>query len=121
MTTFANRPHTIPLRMSWWTEAQTLNDQPLEMRYTGLDRTAKYRLRVVYGGDPTAVPLRIMADGRYEVQAPTPKNINYQPVEVDVPHEATSDGDLTLAWTKPAGMGGNGRGVQIAEVWLVRQ
>jgi hypothetical protein len=121
MTTFANRRHTTPLRMSWWTEAQTLNDHPLEMRYTGLDRSARYRLRVIYGGDPAPVPLRIMADAKYEVQPPTPKNIDYRPVEVDIPHDATADGEVTLTWTKPAGMGGNGRGVQIAEVWLVRQ
>ena len=50
MTTFANRRYTTPLRMSWWTEAQTMNDYPLQLRYTGLDRAAKYRLRVIYGG-----------------------------------------------------------------------
>jgi hypothetical protein len=121
MTTFANRRHTMPLRMSWWTEAQTMNDHPLEMRYTGLDRTGKYRLRVIYGGDPAPVPLRIMADGRDEVQPPTPKNFDYKPVELDIPPAATSDGEVTLTWTKPAGLGGNGRGVPIAEVWLVRQ
>jgi hypothetical protein len=121
MTTFANRPHTMPLRMSWWTEAQTLNDHPLQMRYTGLDRTAKYRLRVIYGGDGIAVPLRIMADGAFEVQRPTPKNVDYTPVEIDIPHQATADGEVTLSWTKPAGTGGNGRGVQIAEVWLIRK
>jgi hypothetical protein len=38
------------LRMSWVTYAETLHDTPLRMRYTGLDKSARYRVRVTYAG-----------------------------------------------------------------------
>ena len=50
-----------------------------------------------------------------------PKPTDFQPVEFDIPKEATAGGELKLTWTKPAGLGGNGRGVQVAEVWLIRK
>ena len=121
MTTFANRRPGSPLRVSWWTEAQTLNDQPMEMLYRDLDRTAQYRARVIYGGDPAPVPIRIMANGKFEVMPPTPKDLEFRPVEFDIPKEATAGGELRLTFTKPAGLGGNGRGVQVSEIWLIRK
>ena len=36
------------------------------------------------------------------------------------PPPATADGTLTLRWTREPGRGGNGRGCQVAEVWLIR-
>ena len=42
-------------------------------------------------------------------------------LEYDVPRTATSKGELTLRWSREPGMGGNGRGCQVAEVWLLRQ
>ncbi len=121
MTTFANRPPFTPLRMSWWTEAQSLNDQPLEMLYRDLDRSARYRVRIVYGGDNIPVPVRLVANGKVEIHPMTPKPLDYKPVEFDIPAEATAGGELKLTWSKPAGLGGNGRGVQVAEVWLIRK
>ena len=43
-----------------------------------------------------------------------------KPLEFDIPAEATRDGALTLEWTRPPGLGGNGRGCQVSEVWLIR-
>jgi hypothetical protein len=40
-------------------------------------------------------------------------------MEFDVPREATSGGDLRLRWYGELGLGGNGRGCQVAEVWLM--
>jgi hypothetical protein len=37
-------------RTSWYTDAESLFDEPLKMRYTDLDPSAHYKLRVVYGG-----------------------------------------------------------------------
>jgi hypothetical protein len=51
----------------------------------------------------------------------TPKPDDFRPLEFDIPREATASGDLRLTWTKPQGMGGNGRGVQVCEVWLMRK
>jgi hypothetical protein len=44
-----------------------------------------------------------------------------QPLEFDLPTEATANGELTLTWTREPGLGGNGRGCQVAEVWLIRR
>jgi hypothetical protein len=38
-----------------------------------------------------------------------------------VPREATRSGTLTLTWRNTPGLGRFGKGVQIGEVWLVRQ
>jgi hypothetical protein len=121
MTSFSARPPFSPLRMSWWTEAQTLNDQPMEMQYRGLDRTAQYRVRIVYSGDSTPVSVRLAANERFEIHPMKPKPVDFGPVEFDIPKEATAGGELKLTWTKPLGMGGNGRGVQVAEIWLIRE
>jgi hypothetical protein len=62
-----------------------------------------------------------MANDKIEVMPPTPKNLEFRPVELDIPKTATASGELRLTFTKPAGLGGNGRGVQISEMWLIRQ
>jgi hypothetical protein len=121
MTSFTSRPPFTPLRTSWWTEAQTLNDEPMEMQYRDLDRTAQYLVRIVYSGDNTPVPVRLSANDKFEIHPMQPKPTDFQPVEFDIPREATAGGELKLRWTKPAGLGGNGRGVQVAEVWLIRK
>jgi hypothetical protein len=107
-------------RVSWFTDAETLGDTPLKLRYTELDRTAQYKLRVVYGGT-VRTKLRLVANGKTEIHPFRDKPQPIAPVEFDIPHEATADGELTLEWTKPAGGGGNGRGVQVSEVWLIRK
>ena len=43
------------------------------------------------------------------------------PVEFDIPREATRNGELDLSWYREAGLGGNGRGCQVSEVWLIRK
>jgi hypothetical protein len=40
------------------------------------------------------------------------------PQEFAIPKAATSEGALKLSWTREAGLGGNGTGCQVAEVWL---
>jgi hypothetical protein len=48
------------------------------------------------------------------------KDLEVRPLEFSIPVEATRDGELRLSWTRPPGVGGTGRGVQVAEVWLIR-
>jgi hypothetical protein len=48
------------------------------------------------------------------------KAVPYRPVEFDLPPETTGSGTLDLAWTRLPGQGGNGRGCQVAEVWLIK-
>ena len=108
-------------RVSWFTDAETLGDTPLRMRYSDLDRTAHYGVRVVYGGDAPKTQVRLIANGRFEIHPFREKPAPVAPVEFDVPQEATASRELTLEWTKPSGGGGNGRGVQVSEVWLIRR
>lgn len=105
--------------MAWCRDAQSLYDAPLTMQYEGLDRSARYRVRVVYGGDNFRVRVRLEADGG-EVHPLIAKPNPPRAVEFDVPAGATADGALTLRWTREPGLGGNGRGCQVAEVWLIR-
>ncbi|MBL8221927.1 MAG: hypothetical protein JNL62_22005, partial [Bryobacterales bacterium] len=65
--------------------------------------------------------IRLIADGQHEVHPLRPKDRPVRPVEFDIPRQATADGKLTLTWERKAGLGGNGRGVQISEVWLIRK
>jgi hypothetical protein len=120
LTGFGYRPDW---RMSWITHAESFWETPLQMRYDGLDRTAQYRVRIVYAGDIFGPDMlvRLVADGKYEVHPPIRKELPLKPVEFDVPLEASRDGELTLTFSARPGIGGAGRGNQIAEVWLMRQ
>ena len=120
MTGFGYRPDW---RLSWMTHAESFWDTPLQMRYTSLDPSAQYRLRIVYAGDQFSMNtlIRLVANDEYEIHPPTRKESPVKPVEYDVPIEATRDGVLTLTFSAPTGMGSAGRGNQIAEVWLMRK
>jgi hypothetical protein len=120
MTGFGAKTPQEGWRVSWYTDAETLGETPLRMQYKGLDKTAQYRVRVVYGGD-TKVPIRLTANGRLEIHPFRGRPNPPEPLEFDIPAEATQAGELVLEWTRPPGLGGNGRGVQVAEVWLIRK
>jgi hypothetical protein len=108
-------------RKSFWTHAASLNDEPLKMRYTDLDPAAQYKIRVVYGGDSPRQKIRLVANGAIEIHPFIAKPVPYRPIEFDIPREATRSGVLNLAWTREPGQGGNGRGCQVSEVWLIRK
>jgi hypothetical protein len=99
-------------RKSWWDQALALYDTPLEMRYTGLDPEARYKVRVVYGGGP----IRLDAKGK-EVHPLL--NKPYERLEFDLPAGPTDGGVLSLRWQGQPGRG-PGRGCQVAEVWLLK-
>ncbi len=84
-------------------------------------RDAQYRIRVVYSGDARRVRIRLMANDKHEIHPLMLRPWPPQPLEFDIPHEATAKGDLHLAWTREQGLGGNGRGCQVSEVWLLRK
>jgi hypothetical protein len=114
---FGYRP---ALRNSWWTHAESLVDAPLRMHYGDLDRAAQYKIRVVYGGDSASVKVRLTANG-IEVHPMMTKPAPVRPIEFDIPKQATEKGELDLSWSRDAGLGGNGRGCQVSEVWLIRK
>jgi glycosyl hydrolase family 20 len=108
-------------RTSWRTDAETLYETPLRMHYDGLDRAAQYKVRVVYAGDSLRVKIRLVANGSIEIHPLMEKPNPIAPVEFDIPQQATEKGTLDLEWSREAGAGGNGRGCQVAEVWLIRK
>lgn len=116
---FGSRTPDRGWRLSWVTHAETLDDTPLEMAYHDLDRKAHYKIRVVYAGETPRVPIRLVANGRFEIHPFLPKSPEPKRLEFSIPAAATEDGELRLQWTRPTGLGGNGRGVQVAEVWLM--
>jgi hypothetical protein len=115
---FGGRPNQ---RSSWWTHAESLGDAPLQVHYDDLDPHAQYKVRVVYAGDSPRVKIRLVANDGIEVHPLIAKPAPLRPVEFDIPKQATEKGSLTLSWYREPGLGGNGRGCQVAEIWLIRR
>jgi hypothetical protein len=110
---------TAPIAWKRW--AESLYDAPLKMEYRDLDSGAQYRIRIVYSGDGRRVRIRLVANENHEVHPLMERAWPPQPVEFDLPHEVTAGGRLNLAWTREQRLGGNGRGCQVSEVWLMRK
>lgn len=106
-------------RTSWYANGEIMQDRPLRMRYTDLDPAAHYKVKISYGGDARRIAVRLTANG-VEVHPYREKGATPEPVEFDLPPQATSTGTLTLEWTRTPGLGGNGRGTQVSEVWLIK-
>jgi hypothetical protein len=104
---------------AWITFAMSMYDAPLTMRYTGLDRQAQYLVRVTYAKDRQG-EIRLEAEGK-ELHPLMAKPEPAEPREFDIPQSLTADGELTLNWFREAGRGGNGRGCQVREVWLIKK
>ncbi len=105
---------------AWWHHSESLQDSPLQLRYTGLDPAARYRVRVVYGGETPSQKIRLLA-GDIDVHPLLSKPSPIRPLEFDIAPEATAGGELSLSWRRAPGLGGNGRGCQVSEVWLLRR
>ena len=116
-----------PVRVGWQRWAQTYADEPLTLRYTGLDPTARYSVEIVYayqgwGDRPVS---RLYAKGiaggpsallHDYIAAPVPA----RPLAFAVPHKVTASGSMSIECSQPEGsaQGNSGRGCLIAEVWL---
>ena len=118
--------------MAWKCWAGSLYDAPLTMQYRNLDRRTQYRVRVVYMG--RRFKIRLMANDTVQVHpyigGISPEELHLlrtgklheqlpAPQEFSIPPEATANGELKLSWTREPGLGGNGTGCNVAEVWLV--
>ncbi len=107
-------------RRSWCRHAGTLFGRPLRLHYDQLDPEASYKVRIVYTGDMFQVRMRLVADGSIEIHPYRLKPRDLTPMEFDVPRETTRDGELDLEFHADL-IRGNGRGCQVAEVWLIRK
>ena len=106
---------------SWWDHAEALYDAPLELAYHQLDPQAQYKIRVVYAGDSVRPKIRLTANDKIEIHPLLARPVPFQPLEFDIPRPATAGGELRLKWYREAGLGDAGRGLQVAEVWLMKK
>lgn len=104
--------------IAWCRYAQTTLDQPLIMKYNNLNSKRKYKVKVTYAGDNFKVKIQMLADGRM-IHGPIMKPNPHRTLEFMIPEDLTGDGSLELHFQREPGLGGNGRGCQVAEVWLV--
>ena len=81
-------------------------------------RTPATQGRLLFPGMAALAPL--WAAGQW-VHGTIGKPTSPAVLELDVPSSSTADGELILSWRQPPGGGGNGRGAQVAEVWLTRK
>lgn len=100
-------------RLAWQCQAQTLFEAPLRMRYKNLDPTAQYTLRVNYHGRFHAT-MKLVANQKYVIHEAVKTVDPPRPLEFSIPHAATQTGELELTWYRL-----EGRGCQVAEVWLM--
>jgi hypothetical protein len=118
-TGFGSRRNT-PWRVSWYRHAEALYGNSIQLRYTALDPSARYKVRFTQSGDGTPRATRLVANGKFEIHPMRKKELEVKPVEFDIPAEATAGGSLTLEWQPNPEESGNGRFVQVSEVWLIR-
>lgn len=105
-------------KISQLTYAETLYEVPLTLRYDGLNSEVRYRVRATYAGEDYTLPLTLVANG-ITLHSARLRKSNPEIVEFEVPEEAIRNGVLELQWQRPSGLGGSGRGCQVAEVWLI--
>jgi len=100
--------------MAWKNQVCTIYETPLRLSYDNLDPDAAYSIKVAYMGRRGKM-VRLHADDVYMIHDLI--ETRKPPIrEFSIPREATSDGRLELIWTCGEGQ----RGVQIAEIWLIR-
>src|ERR1035437_4852069 len=118
-TGFGSRRNT-PWRVSWYRHAEALYGNSIQLRYAGLDPSARYKVRFTEAGDSSPRATRLVANGKFEIHPMRKKEREVKPVEFDIPAEATPGGSLLLEWQANPEESGNGRFVQVSEVWLIR-
>jgi hypothetical protein len=118
-TGFGGRRNT-PWRVSWYRHAEALYGNSIQLRYTDLDPSARYKVRFTQAGDSTPRATRLVANGKFEIHPMRKKDLEVKPVEFEIPAAATTGGELVLEWQANPEESGNGRFVQVNEVWLMR-
>ncbi len=107
-------------KRAWNAFADTRYESDLHARYTGLDPSASYTVKVIYAGDNMQRKMRMHAEGTLIhdfLDKPTPP----APLVFDIPQMLTKDGTLELTFSQEPGGRGGGRGCQVAEIWLQKK
>jgi hypothetical protein len=108
------------LRAAWRRHIDALYGNSLKLHYAGLDPAARYRVRFIQPNEAANRKTRIVANGKWEIRPMQRAEANEKAVELEIPAEATAGGKLTLEWQANPEEAGNGRFVQVSEVWLMR-
>ena len=95
--------------MSWYRHAEALYGNSIQLRYTALDPTARYKVRFTQAGDGTPRATRLVANGKVEIHPMRKKELDVKPLEFDIPSESTAGGNLTLEWQANPEEAGNCR------------
>lgn len=111
----------LALPYAWWSLAWALNDAPLSMNYTCLDPAAAYEVRVVYALSEYKNKIQLVGNDAEEIHGFIDKPDPVEPLLFDVPRSATCSGRLKLTWRREPGIGGEGHGCHISEIWLMRK
>ena len=99
--------------LAWKSQAYAIYETELSFMYDDLDPDASYRIRVVYG--TKGEKIRLVADSEHRIHGLIDTNPK-RTQEFAIPREATADGELRLTWS----CGEAQRGVQVSEIWLLR-
>lgn len=110
-------------RLSWRTFVQGFYDYQPTLRYTALNSTVAYELRVVMFSDgqpgDSAVPVRLTANGDTVLWGYSPPPYPMTVLSFPLPLALTAAGNLTIACNQVPGTSGSGRCCQLSEVWLL--
>jgi hypothetical protein len=111
--------------MDWWVSwkryMQTLYGYPLKVHFTDLDKSAQYQVQVTYIARRGIRLVAETAGGEIQIHDYREPSLEIIPVMFDIPIEGTNDGEITLKWTIAPDIGGAGRGLSVAEVWLIKK
>jgi hypothetical protein len=115
-----NSGNRTPLRIAWRRHVDALYGNSLKLNYSGLDPSAHYKVRFIQPAESARRATRLVANGKWEIHPMRRAEGGETPVEFDIPADATGGGKLTLEWQASPEESGNGRFVQLCEVWLIR-
>lgn len=101
-------------RHSQLTHALTRYKTPLKMKWCNLDKTAEYRIRVVYNG-PFDIRIKCKTDDGHIVHDFIEKS-GEDILSFSIPAASTADGNLMLLWSQDTS--DIMRGVSVSEIWL---
>ena len=78
-------------------------------------------MRVVYSDTEEEIKIRLMADDSIEIHPFINKPYPREPMQFDIPREATCRGELNLSLYRQPGLGGLGAGQEISEIWIIKK
>ena len=111
----------LALPYAWWSHAAALNDAPLSLLYDNLDPSAEYEVKVVYAMTEYKNKIQLIANDVHEVHGFIEKPDPAVPLLFLIPAAAAASGSLKLTWRREPGLGGEGQGCHITEIWLMRR